>query len=165
MPDYERYCRGVPGGAEAMACLSGRLDLLHPTCRRVVAANEPYMRDPRAEQYGYRQDPYGAPGGAPYAYEGRAPYGGGYQGVQPYEPRDGEAAAEAPRYQPYGQDPYGAPPQGSGRYAEAPPPQSSDRYAGDDEQRFQPYGQRYQGNNYESRGYGAPPAYQDGEDR
>jgi hypothetical protein len=166
LPDYDRYCRGVPRGPQAVACLSSRLDILHPECRRVVAANEPYLREPEGGRFAYRSGPYNAPGEAPYGYEGRAPYGGAYREPEPYEQRDREAAGEGPRYQPYGADPYSAPSQGYDRYAYGPGPQNGERYAGDGEPRFQRYGERYPSSGYDEPSYqGAPQGPYAGEER
>jgi hypothetical protein len=158
LPDYDRYCRGVPRGPEALACLSSRLDILHPTCRRIVADNQRYMRYPDGDRYAYHTGPYGAPGVVPYGTppyggNGHPPYGGAYQQPEPYASQE----SEAPRYQPYGGYPYAAPGQGYGRYAEGPAPQGGgERYAEEEEPRFQPYGQRPLGGGYDGRGYGGP---------
>jgi hypothetical protein len=83
LPDYERFCPGVPKGKEAFQCLAGRMDRLAPSCRRVVSANAPYMLPQQGERYsdngGYGSGaaPYSGPAyGAPSPYSRPSPYAG-----------------------------------------------------------------------------------------
>jgi hypothetical protein len=144
--DYDRYCRGAQKGAESIRCLSQRLPVLAPECRRVIEAN---AGGPARGGYGGPQAAYGAPypspygnpyapppppysyGGAPrsgdpYGYpQGPGPNGGGYDG------RYAEGAPD-PYAGPGGPSPYGArPPYGDG----GQPPQG---YYGDGQR--PPYG-------------------------
>jgi hypothetical protein len=179
-PDYQRYCQGVPNGRESMACLSAKLDVLNPSCRRIVAANEPYMRGQDGERSGYGGPVFGAPAQTPYGYGGGFAYGRGYYGAQPYQGQEGERGEEAPRYQPYGGYSYGAPQPGYDRYAYgAPPsqgggyygygaqPQGGGGYSEGGEPRFQRYGERFPEGGYQDRGYNGAPQepYGEGEER
>jgi hypothetical protein len=135
LPDYDRYCQGVPKGKEAFQCLAGKIERLAPPCRRVVDANAPYML-PRGERYSYNGGTspyYGTP--APYSrhapYDDRepAPYGGreepgagGYAG--PGEPQ-GQS-----QIQPYNGYAYPADRREGGSYSySGPPREANDPYA------------------------------------
>lgn len=140
IPDYRRYCAGVPRGPQAFDCLAGRMDMLLPECRRVVSANAPYM-DASGERYGYNRGPapYAGPDANGYAYPYAALEEGGYaNGEQPgarsYAYRDP---------QPY-----------DGRYADEGASRFRDRYAWEGSSRFQPYGGRYADPGYADRSYG-----------
>jgi hypothetical protein len=138
MPDYRRFCRDVPKGQEAFRCLAGQMERLEPTCRRVIAANAPYMQ-PRADHYSYN-DPYN-----PRSYADEPPYEGPYSG--PYA-RDGYSE---PAEQ-YSGDLGATERQSDLRYREEPSrgnsntsdayhygPGYGDRYAGDTKPRFRSY--------------------------
>jgi hypothetical protein len=125
--DYRRLCRDVPKGKEAFQCLADRMDRLEPACRRVVAANAPYMQS-REERYSYN-DPYNSrpspdrPGyEGPYsgssAYNGRMAPGEAYDAGRGPDGRRGD-----PRYD--GERPRGEAPEPY-RYG----PGYTDRYAG-----------------------------------
>jgi len=152
LPDYERFCPGVPRGPQAFRCLADRMNMLLPQCRRVVSANAPYML-PRGERYGYNGGPAPYPAPAPYQapapYHNPAPYAGpapyAYPGGAPEEER--YAGPGAPPNRPYGGYAYrdGPQPQYDDRYAdEGAPPQGRpyDPYAG---QPAPGYGERYAG--------------------
>lgn len=173
--DYERFCRSVPKGQEAFRCLASKMDLLLPACRRVVAANAPYMLSHGGERYSYNGGPapyggsYGGPGvysnpapygGAPYAgsrtYSGSAPYAN--PGNQGYEDRyAGPAGRES---QPYGGNAYREPgygeryadgePQGRSNegYGYQPTPSYGDRYAEGSPERYRSYDDRDAGGGY-----------------
>jgi hypothetical protein len=129
-PDYRQYCDGAKG-QQALECLAGRMESLQPGCRRIVAANAPYMnRRPGRFAYG-GPGPYGMPGPAPYPYRGgqgdEERYEGeggpnGPYGTYPYPSRPG----------PYGAIPYsGRPgPDGPYPYAGRPGPYGGYPYAG-----------------------------------
>jgi hypothetical protein len=164
LPDYERFCPGVPKGPQVLDCLASRIDMLRPDCHRVVAENQPYAQ-PRGERYSYNGGGYGpAPAPAPYSQPGFQPYGYGnqyaygerYQGGAPYQ--GGPYAGEGePRYQPYGAYPYSQGQQDDGRYAEQSQPRYQpygERYAGEGDPRYQPYSGRYAGGGYTAPGYG-----------
>jgi Cysteine rich repeat len=145
--DYQRFCRDVAKGPEAFRCLADRMERLEPSCRRVVAANAPYMQ-PRGDRYSSNEEsapagprpyadrppyPYGAPYPGPYSYDG---YSG--PGEPRYKPNGGEPAQGEPRYGPRYRDAYGNwqsridPGSGdSDRYGE--------RYAGEGATRVQPW--------------------------
>ncbi len=133
MPDYRKYCEGVPRGPQAFQCLSSRMDALVPECQRVLNANAPYMR-PRGERYSGNPDtaPYRAPNPGGYAYRGGP--ADEDRDTDEDEPRtrpDGRYAGEGePRTEPYG------------RYAGEgePRPDPYGRYAGEGEGRAAPYG-------------------------
>jgi hypothetical protein len=136
MPDYERYCRGVPKGSPAFQCLADKIDRLVPACRRVVDANAPYML-PREGRYADNRgaDPYYR---APAPYSRPAPYGGQYPGAYAYREEPGAGN-------------YGAPGEPQGQPYQAPP------YRGQPYQ-SQPYqGQQYQGQTYQSQPYTGNP--------
>jgi hypothetical protein len=141
MPDYRRYCEGIPRGREAFNCLASQGGRLQPGCRKVVDANAPYM-DPHDGRYAYRGEapypdyrgpaPYGdGRGPAPYAERGPAPYGAG-PGAAPYTDRGPAPYGDGPGPAPYADrgpgaygDGRGPAPYGDGRgperYGEAPP--------------------------------------------
>jgi len=184
-PDYRRYCEGAKG-MQAMECLAGRMDALQPECRRIVAANAPYMnRQPGRFAYGGRA-PYGPPSPGPYAYRGgpededryaREGPGGPY-GAYPYpaQPRPEGAYPYAGRPAPGGAYPYPGGPAPDGAYAYGrPAPEGAypnavrpgepgdQRYAGEDERRFRSYDERSYNEGYPGRigpqrddGRGAP---------
>jgi hypothetical protein len=81
--DYRRLCPGVPTGPQAFQCLADRMNMLAPGCRRVVAANLPYVQ-PRGERYSYKGAP--ALNFAPPPFAGPTPYGAGrtYDGGNAY---------------------------------------------------------------------------------
>ncbi|MGO8953721.1 MAG: hypothetical protein ACLPWS_07470 [Rhodomicrobium sp.] len=145
MPDYRRFCPGVPAGPQAFQCLADRMDMLVPQCRRVVSANAPYML-PQGEQYGYNRGP------APYD----TPNPGGYA-YRDGPPDEDRYASE------------GAPQQWSGGgYAYRNPPQYEDPGANESAPRATPYDDRYAGRGYPERDYdyGAPrDPYQPEEER
>lgn len=131
LPDYERYCRGVPKGSPAFQCLADKIDRLAPACRRVVDANAPYML-PRGGRYADNRgtDPYYR---APAPYSRPAPYAGQYPGAYAYREEPGAGN-------------YGAPGEPQGQPYQAQP------YQG------QPYqGQPYQGQAYQSQPYSGNP--------
>ena len=136
MPDYDRYCRGVPKGSQAFQCLADKIDRLVPACRRVVDANAPYML-PRGGRYADNG------GAAPYyrapaPYSSPAPYGGQYPGAYAYRDEPGTGNYGAPG------EPQGQPYQAQ-QYQRQP-------YQGE------PYqGQQYQGQTYQSRPYNGNP--------
>src|SRR5215469_7903770 len=68
-PDYRRYCDGAKG-MQAMECLAGQMTALQPECRRIVAANAPYMNRQPERFSNDSARPYGAPSPAPYFYRG-----------------------------------------------------------------------------------------------
>jgi hypothetical protein len=168
-PDYRSYCDGT-NGSQAMECLAGRLGVLQPECRRIVAANAPYMnRQP--QRYAYeRPGPYGWPSQAPYSYRGGSededrdadegeasgPYGAypypgrpAPYGANPYSGRlaPGGAYPYPGRPAPYGGYAYGQPaPEGAypnpGR-----PGEPGGRYAGEGQPRFRSYDDRNAGRN------------------
>jgi hypothetical protein len=152
-PDYRRYCDGAKG-RQAMECLAGRMQELQQECRRIVAANAPYMnRDSSRYAYG-GSAPYGSPGQDPYAYRGgpedednyageggpSASYGaypypgrpgfGGYPYAGP--PAPGGAYPYSGRPGPYGAYPYGGSPAPDRGYAysDRPGPDSAYGYPG-----------------------------------
>lgn len=172
-PDYRRYCDGAKG-MQAMECLGGRMEALQPECRRIVAANAPYMnRQPGRFAYG-GPAPYGRSSPGPYAY--RDTYRGGPEdedryaeegppsapyGTYPYPGRFGPGGAYPypVRPAPEGAYPYfgrpgpdgayaypGRPaPDGAYPYAGRPGPGPDERYAGEDERRFRSYDERNAG--------------------
>jgi hypothetical protein len=182
--DYERFCRDVPRGPQAFRCLAGKMDLLIPACRRVVAANAPYMLPPGGERYGYNggpapySRPYGEPapyGGqvSPAPYSGSTPYGApapyGYQSGPGYQDR--YAGPSGPESRPYNGYGYGTPGD-SDRYAEGAPqsrpyegyedqpaPSYGDRYAEGSPERYRPYGYGYGGGGYPGGNYNNVPPY------
>lgn len=175
--DYERFCRGVPRGPQAFRCLAGKMDLLMPACRQVVAANAPYMTQPGGERYGYNGGPapYGRPYAAPAPYGGQSPYEGapapyGYQGGQGYEDRyAGPSGPESRSYNGYAypepgygdryaeEAPQGQPYEG---YGDQPPPSYGDRYAEGSPERYRPYGYGYGGGGgYPGGNYSNVPPY------
>jgi hypothetical protein len=167
-PDYRRYCDGADG-SPAMECLAGRMGALQPECRRIVAANVPYMnRQP--ERYAYdRAGPFGWQGQAPYSYRGGSededrdadegessgPYGAypypgrpGPQGVYPYSgrpPLGGYPFAARPA--PNGPYAYGRPAPQEAYPGAVRPGEPAERYAGEDQRRFRSYDDRYAGRN------------------
>jgi hypothetical protein len=182
MPDYQRYCQGVPRGPQVMQCLSQRMDVLRPACQRIVAGNDPYV-NPNGGRYGsngggysgggYNAGPapygqqdretYGQPNGAPYGYGDRHAYGDRSPGGERYGDGQAYPSEGQPRQQPYGAYPYGESPQDADRYADrgqqrsqpyGDSPQDPDRYADGGQPRFQPYGGRDAGPGYYERGYG-----------
>jgi hypothetical protein len=146
MPDYQRYCQGVPRGPQVTQCLSQRMEVLRPACRRIVAGNDPYV-NPNGGRFSYNgggyggggyntgpapysqpdREAYGQPNRAPYGYGDRY-YGDRYPGGGRYQDEQAYAGEGQPRQQPYGAYPYG----GS--------PQDEDRYAGNGQTGQQPYG-------------------------
>jgi hypothetical protein len=112
MPDYHRFCNGVPpGGGQIVQCLAARIEALSPECQRVVGANAPYGGP--GQRYGDYRGPYG--GSAPYAEAYRyGPAPGEGQGYP-----DGNFNRDRPddeRYADRGYDRYAGPPYGEGRY-------------------------------------------------
>ena len=164
MPDYQRFCPDVPKGQEAFRCLAQRMERLEPACRRVVAANAPYMQ-PRGDRYSSNEGPapYGPrpyPDRAPYPYEG--PYPGPYA-------YDGYSGPAEPQGRPYGGyagfgERRDAPRYGAGAYGDEAPrgdsrsgdsyhygPGYGGQYAGDGTPRFKPWEEEDEGN------YATPP--------
>jgi hypothetical protein len=165
-PDYRRYCEGAKG-LQAMECLAGRMEALQPECRRIVAANAPYMnRQPGRYAYG-GPAPYGPPSSGPYAYragpedEDRYSEEGGPNGpygTYPYPGRFGPGGAYPypGRPAPEGAFPYSSRPGPDGAYAYPgrptpdgiypfagrPGPGPEERYAGENERRFRSYDDR-----------------------
>jgi hypothetical protein len=135
MPDYRRFCPGVPAGPRAFRCLSDRTDMLAPQCRRVVSANAPYML-PQGGQYSYNQGP------APY----ETPNPRAYAGRDGYPDEDRYAGEGAPQ------------PWSGGGYAYRNRQQDEDPGANEGAPRFRSYDDRYAGRGYSERDYdyGAP---------
>jgi hypothetical protein len=139
LPDYDRYCRGVPKGKEAFQCLADRIERLAPACQRIVEANAPYMQPDRG-RYAYNggSDPYYRD---PAPYSSRAPYDGENPGAYAYREELGAGNYGAPRepqgqphgaqpYQPYNGSAYPADPRHSGSYSySGPPRERNDPYA------------------------------------
>jgi hypothetical protein len=140
MPDYERYCQGVPKGPQVTQCLSQRMGVLRPACRRIVAGNDPYV-NPNGGRFSYNGGgyggggyntgpapyagpapytgpaPYGQPYPPPYGYGDRYAYGDRYSGGERYQDEQAYSGEGQPRQLPYGAYPYGGGPQGEDRYA------------------------------------------------
>lgn len=76
-PDYRRLCPGVPTGRKALLCLADRMNMLAPSCRRVVGDSLHYV-------HGYNGAP--VPHIAPVPYLGPTPYTAGpsYDGGHAY---------------------------------------------------------------------------------
>jgi hypothetical protein len=175
-PDYRNYCDGRDG-SQAMQCLAGRMGALQPECRRIVAANAPYMSQQPQRYVNDRAGPYGWRGLGPYSYRGgsededrdadegeasgpNGPYGAypspyrypgqpGAQGVYPYSGRQafGGAYPYPGRPGPDGAYAYGRPAP-EGTYPDAVrPAEPGERYAGEDQRRFRSYDERYSGRN------------------
>jgi hypothetical protein len=179
-PDYRRYCEGAKG-LQAMECLASRMEALKPECRRIVAANAPYMNR-RSSRYAYGSPaPYGPPSPGPYAYRGgpededryaeeggaSGPYGAypypgrpGPNGTYPYQGRQAPDGAYpyAGRPGPDGAYTYPGRPAPGGTYPYAGGPGPDERDAREDERRFRSYDDRYAGRSGPQRDYdrGAP---------
>ena len=140
IPDYRRFCYGVPpGGGRILDCLASRVEALAPECQRVVDANAFSGGHGRA-QFGSYRGPYGGPGpnGGPgmppppppeaYRYQPRPPV------PAPYPPEDRDNGAYDGRYAEHSG--YGRPrePYGDGRA----PDQGDPGYARDDQGYQQP---------------------------
>jgi hypothetical protein len=170
-PDYRRYCEGS-SGSQAMECLAGQMGALQPECRRIVAANAPYMNRQPQRYVHEGASPYRWRGPAPYSYRGgsededrdadegepRGPYGTypnpypgqpGPQNAYPYSGRQafGGGYSYPGRPAPDGAYAYGRPaPEGA--YPDAARPgEPGERYAGQDQRRFRSYDERYSGPN------------------
>jgi hypothetical protein len=69
LPDYRRFCPGVPQGQQAVECLAARIDALIPECQRVVSANAPYLAS-RGDRFSYNREsgPYSGPYPRAYSF-------------------------------------------------------------------------------------------------